>query len=80
MLRHPNLTRTQVIGRECCDTQISQEVFFIHIKCEIWAATTVLSVFFYIKALKCKEFQIIRCLIKPLLKNSTQTIFQGGTP
>ena len=46
MLRHPNLTRTQVIGRECCDTQISQEVFFIHIKCEIWAATTVLSVSF----------------------------------
>ena len=31
------------------------------------------------KALKCKVFQIIRCLIKPLLKNSTQTIFQGGT-
>ena len=43
MLWHTNLTRTQVIGRECCDTQISQEVFFIHIKCEIWAATTVLS-------------------------------------
>ena len=35
---------------------------------------------FYIKALKCKVFQIIRCLIKPLLKNSIQTIFQGGTP
>ena len=33
----------------------------------------------YVKALKCKVFQIIRCLIKPLLKNSTQTIFQGGT-
>ena len=32
------------------------------------------------KALKCKVFQIIRCLIKPLLKNNTQTIFQGGTP
>ena len=32
------------------------------------------------KALKCKVFQITRCLIKPLLKNSTQTIFQGGTP
>ena len=32
-----------------------------------------------VKALKCKIFQIIRCLIKPLLKNSTQTIFQGGT-
>ena len=46
MLWHPNLTRTQVIGRECCDTQISQEVFFIHIKCEIWAATTVLSVYY----------------------------------
>ena len=24
-------------------------------------------------------FQIIRCLIKPLLKNSIQTILQGGT-
>ena len=32
------------------------------------------------KALKCKVFQIIRCLIKPLFKNSIQTIFQGGTP
>ena len=32
-----------------------------------------------VKALKCKLFQIIRCLIKPLLKNSTQTIFQGDT-
>ena len=31
------------------------------------------------KALKCKVSQIIRCLIKPLLKNSIQTIFQGGT-
>ena len=33
----------------------------------------------HVKALKCKVFQIIRCLIKPLLKNSIQTIFQGGT-
>ena len=32
-----------------------------------------------VKALKCKVSQIIRCLIKPLLKNSTQTIFEGGT-
>ena len=32
-----------------------------------------------VKALKCKVFQIIRCLIKPLLKNSIQTNFQGGT-
>ena len=31
-----------------------------------------------VKALKCKVSQIIRCLIKPLLKNSTQTIFQRG--
>ena len=31
------------------------------------------------KILKCKVFQIIRCLIKPWLKNSIQTIFQGGT-
>ena len=33
-----------------------------------------------VKALKCNVFQIIRCLIKLFLKNSTQTIFQGGTP
>ena len=32
-----------------------------------------------VKALKCKVFQIIRCLFKPLLKNNIQTIFQGGT-
>ena len=32
-----------------------------------------------VKSLKCKVSQIIRCLIKPLLKNSIQTIFQGGT-
>ena len=33
-----------------------------------------------VKSLKCKVFQIIRCLIKLLLKNTTQTIFHGGTP
>ena len=32
-----------------------------------------------VKTLKRKVSQIIRCLIKPLLKNSIQTIFQGGT-
>ena len=32
-----------------------------------------------VKTLKCKVFQIIRCLIKPLFKNSIQTIFQRGT-
>ena len=32
-----------------------------------------------VKSWKCKVFQTIRCLIKPLLKNSIQTIFQGGT-
>ena len=32
-----------------------------------------------VKALKCKVFHIIRCLIKPLLKNNIQTIFQGCT-
>ena len=32
-----------------------------------------------LKPWKCKVFQI-RCLIKPLFKNSTRTIFQGGTP
>jgi len=40
----------------------------------------VLEIDICVKAVKCKVFQIIRCLIKPLLKNSTQTIFQGGTP
>jgi len=34
---------------------------------------------FFIEAFKCKVFQIIRCIIKPLFKNNTQTIFQGGT-
>ena len=34
----------------------------------------------YVKALKFIIFQIIKCLIKPLLKKNTQTIFQGGTP
>ena len=36
-----------------------------------------------VKALKCKVFQIFKCLIKPLFKknnNNTLTIFQGGTP
>ena len=32
-----------------------------------------------VKVLKCKVFQTIRCLIKPFLKNSIQTRFQGGT-
>ena len=32
-----------------------------------------------VKALKCKVSRIIRCLIKPLLKNSLQTIFQEDT-
>ena len=32
-----------------------------------------------VKALKCKVSQILRCLIKPLFKNSIQTIFQGDT-
>ncbi len=32
-----------------------------------------------VKFLKCKVSQIIRCLIKPLLKNSIQTIFQRDT-
>ena len=33
----------------------------------------------YVKALRCKVFQIIRCLIKPLFKNNAQTIFQEDT-
>ena len=32
------------------------------------------------KSLKCKVPQIMKCLIKPLLENSSQTMFQGGTP
>jgi hypothetical protein len=37
----------------------------------------------YAKALKMPGFpnnQMPYCLIKPLVKNSTQTIFLGGTP
>ena len=33
-----------------------------------------------LKPWKCKVSQIIGCLIKSLFKNSTQTIFQEGTP
>ena len=44
------------------------------------AGPFVLEINICVKALKCNVFQILRCLIKPLLKNSTQTIFQGGTP
>ena len=33
-----------------------------------------------LKPWRCKVIQIIRCLTKPWLKNSTQTIFQWGTP
>ena len=44
------------------------------------AGPFVLEIDICVKALKCKVFQIFRCLIKPLLKNSIQTIFQGGTP
>ena len=33
-----------------------------------------------LKPWKCKVSHIIRWLIKPLLNNSSQTIFQGGTP
>ena len=43
------------------------------------AGPFVLEIDICVKALKCKVFQIIRCLIKPLLKNSIQTIFQGDT-
>ena len=46
----------------------------------LWAGPFTLGNHICIKALKYKVFQIIRCLIKPLLKNSIQTIFQGGTP
>ena len=44
------------------------------------AGPFVLEINICVKALKYKVFQIVRCLIKPLLKNSIQTIFQGGTP
>ena len=51
---------------------------FLHLSLGIAGAFTSES-YVCVKALKCKVSQIIRCLIKPLLKNSTQTIFQGGT-
>ena len=44
------------------------------------AGPFVLEIDMCVKASKYKVFQIIRCLIKPLLKNSFQTIFQGGPP
>ena len=40
------------------------------------AGPFTLESYIYVKALKRKVFQI-RCLFKPFLKNSTQTIFQG---
>ena len=43
------------------------------------AGPFTLGIYICDKALKCKVFQIIRCLIKPLFKNSIQTIFQGDT-
>ena len=45
----------------------------------LWAGPFTLENHIRVKALKCKVFQIIRCLIKPLLKNSTQTFFQDDT-
>ena len=33
-----------------------------------------------LKPWKCKVPQIIRCFIKPFLKNGTQTTFQEGIP
>ena len=51
---------------------------FLHLSLGKAGAFTVES-HICVKALKCKVSQIIRCLIKPLLKNSTQTIFQGDT-
>ena len=51
---------------------------FLHLSLSKSGAFTSES-YICVKALKCKVFQIIRCLIKPLLKNSTQTIFQGYT-
>ena len=36
-------------------------------------------IFYFFNFIFPRIFQIIRCLIKPLLKNSTQTIFEGGT-
>ena len=50
---------------------------FLHLSLKLTPFTVESHI--YVKVLKCKVSQIIRCLIKPLLKNSTQTIFQGGT-
>ena len=44
------------------------------------AGPFVLKIDICVKALKCKVFQIIRCLIKPLLKKQHPNTFQGGTP
>ena len=51
---------------------------FLHLSLGKAGAFTLES-YICVKALKCKVSQIIRCLIKPLLKNNIQTIFQGGT-
>ena len=51
---------------------------FLHLSLGI-AGAFISESYVCVPGLKCKVFQIIRCLIKPLLKNSTQTIFQGGT-
>ena len=50
---------------------------FLHLSLGKAGAFTLES-YICVKTLKCKDFQIIRCLIKPLLRNS-KTIFQGGT-
>ena len=43
------------------------------------AGPSTLESHIHVEALKCKVLQIIKCLIEPLLKNSIQAIFQGGT-
>ena len=53
---------------------------FLHLSLSKAGPFTLENHIFVLKLLKYKVFQIIRCLIKPLSKNSTQTIFQGGTP
>ena len=65
----------------CCEHQllgVNKTKPFLHLSLGK-AVPFTLESHICVKALKCKVFQIIRCLIKLLFKNSAQTIFQGGT-
>ena len=49
---------------------------FLHLSLSKSGAFTLES-HIYVKALKSKVFQIIRCLIKPLLKTALRQFFKG---